>query len=207
MLFRSLEKWGEKLQGLRASFEEGIKALENRLGYHMDRWSERLKKEMDLEIQELGRSVVDCFKRRDVQLEKRFQACNFTSSTPFSRATERKGERTGDRLIDSVVGMHTKPPVKIDFPRYGGLGEEMDPVAFIEKCEEFLAVRPLSDAEILAALTSVLTGTAKDWWMAEKGAVRTWGKFKTAFFRAFLSVDYEDEAERRSEERRAGKEC
>ncbi|KAL6487671.1 hypothetical protein MHYP_G00042970 [Metynnis hypsauchen] len=80
----------------------------------------------------------------------------------------------------------------------------MDPVAFIEKCEEFLAVRTLSDAEVLAALTSVLTGTAKDWWMAEKRAIRTWGKFKKAFLRSFLSEDYEAEAERRLRERTQG---
>ncbi|KAL6481201.1 hypothetical protein MHYP_G00092810 [Metynnis hypsauchen] len=69
---------------------------------------------------------------------------------------------------------------------------------------KFLAVRLLSDAEVLAALTSVLTGTAKDWWMAEKGAIRTWGKFKKAFLGSFLSEDYEAEAERWLRERTQG---
>lgn len=34
---------------------------------------------------------------------------------------------------------------------------------YIKKCEEFLAVCPRSDAEILAAINSVLKDTAKDW--------------------------------------------
>ncbi|XP_036414359.1 uncharacterized protein LOC118798868 [Colossoma macropomum] len=89
LMTQEQEKWGEKLQGLRASFEEGIKALENRLGYHMDRWSERLKKEMDLEIQELGRSVVDCFKRRDVQLEE-FSGLQFHFFHPFLQSNGEK---------------------------------------------------------------------------------------------------------------------
>ncbi|KAL6487683.1 hypothetical protein MHYP_G00043090 [Metynnis hypsauchen] len=200
---KKMERWEEQLQELKDILEENSKAMEDRLMYRVERWSEQMKKERDLELQELGRSVVDCLKRRDVQLEKKFRACNFSSSTPYSRTARMEVERTiqHDRILDSVVGMHAKPPVKIDFPRYGGLNEEMDPVAFIEKCEEFLAVRPLSNAEVLAALTSVLTGTAKDWWMAEKGAIRTWGKFKKAFLRSFLSEDYEAEAERRRKEK------
>lgn len=49
-------------------------------------------------------------------------------------------------------------------------------------------------------LPSVLTHTAKDWWLAEKKRVRTWGQFKKAFLQSFLPV----EVERRIGERKQG---
>lgn len=50
--------------------------------------------------------------------------------------------------------------VKIEFQNFNS-SENDDPVTFIERCEEYLAIRPLSDYEILASLTSVLKNTAK----------------------------------------------
>ncbi|KAL7844550.1 hypothetical protein SRHO_G00230890 [Serrasalmus rhombeus] len=73
-----------------------------------------------------------------------------------------------------------------------------------ERCEEFLAVRPLNDLEILAALNSVLSGTAKDWWKAVKKMVRTWDQFKAVFLRSVLLEDYEVEAKRWLRDRRKG---
>ncbi len=67
-----------------------------------------------------------------------------------------------------------------------------------------VAIRPLNDCEILASLTSVLKGTAKDWWLAEKKNVQTWQRFKEIFLRSFLSEDYEEEAARRLFERKQG---
>lgn len=65
------------------------------------------------------------------------------------------------------------PPVKLDFPSFSNTLED-DPVSFIERCEEYLDVRPLSDDDILASLSAVLKGTAKDWWMAEGRSVAKW---------------------------------
>lgn len=61
--------------------------------------------------------------------------------------------------------------------------------------EEYLAIQPLTDYEILASLTSVLKDTAKDWWVPEKRNVQTWEQFKV-FLRSFLNDDYEDETAR-----------
>lgn len=61
--------------------------------------------------------------------------------------------------------MSFHPPVKLEFPSFSN-SEGEDPVTFIERCEEYVAIRPLNDCEILASLTSVLKGTAKDWWLA-----------------------------------------
>lgn len=85
-----------------------------------------------------------------------------------------------------------------------GSSDQSDPVAFIEQCEEYLAIRPLSDYEMLASLTSVLKDTAKDWWLAEKRNVHTWQQFKDVFLCSFLSEDYKDETARRLIERKQG---
>lgn len=62
-------------------------------------------------------------------------------------------------------------------------------------------MQPLNDAEILSMLPSVLTHTAKDWWVAEKKRVRTWSQFKSAFLQSFLSDGHEVEVERRIREK------
>ncbi len=74
----------------------------------------------------------------------------------------------------SQSAVQYNPPVKLDFPTFSSTQED-DPVVFIEHCEEYFAVRPLSDGEILASLTAVLKGTAKDWWMAENEEMCTIG--------------------------------
>lgn len=76
-------------------------------------------------------------------------------------------------------------------------------MVFIERCEEYFAVCPLSDNEILAS-TAVLKGTAKDWFRAEKRNVSSWRQFKGIFLRSFLSEDYEDVAARKLIERKQG---
>lgn len=63
--------------------------------------------------------------------------------------------------------MQYNPPVKLDFPSFSSTQED-DPVVFIEHCEAYFAVRPLSDGEIPASLSAVLKGTAKDCRMAER---------------------------------------
>ncbi len=89
--------------------------------------------------------------------------------------------------------MPNNPPVKLDFPCFSNRQDE-DPILFVECCEEYFAVRPLSDQEILASLNTVLKETAKDWWQAERRKVHSWGQFKDIFLRSFLSEDYEDVA-------------
>lgn len=99
--------------------------------------------------------------------------------------------------------MQYNPPVEIEFPGFCDTQEE-DPVNFIERCEEYFAVRPLSESEIMAALTAVLKGTAKDWWLVERQHVRSWKRFREVFLQSFLSEDYEDVAIRRLQERKRG---
>ncbi len=74
----------------------------------------------------------------------------------------------------------------------------------MERCEEYFAIRPLSDEEVIAALTAVLRGTAKDWWIAERKNVTSWKQFKKKFLLSFLSEDYQDVAARKLAERKQG---
>lgn len=71
----------------------------------------------------------------------------------------------------------------MEFPSFANAVEN-DPVVFVERCEEYFAVRPLSDEEVVAALT------AKDWWTTERKNVMSWKQFKEKFFISFLSEDY-----------------
>lgn len=95
--------------------------------------------------------------------------------------------------------VHCQTPIKLEFPKFGSLDGE-DPITYLERCDEYLAMQPLNDAEILSMLPSVLTHTAKDWWVAEKKRVRTWSQFKSAFLQSFLSDDHKVEVEESEKE-------
>lgn len=73
---------------------------------------------------------------------------------------------------------------------------------FTERCEEYFDVRPLSDGEILASLSVVRKGTAKDWLLADSMA--NWKQFKEQFMHSFLSVNYRDLTFRKLLERKQG---
>lgn len=106
-------------------------------------------------------------------------------------------------ILPYSVNVAYRPPVKVEFPQFDSV-DNNDPVSFVERCEEYFAIKPLTDSEILASLTSVLKGTAKDWWLAEKRHVLTWKQIKQDFLHAFLTDDYEAEAAKRLLERKQG---
>ena len=97
----------------------------------------------------------------------------------------------------SSATVFVKPPVKMDFPKFGERSEDADVINYIEKCENFLALRPLSDVELMATFCTVLGGSARSWWTVEKNKIHTWAEFKTAFLAAFLRTDYLTEIEER----------
>ncbi len=65
-------------------FENRSKKIEERMSYRIQRECEKVKRQLELMIQELGQSVVDCLRRRDHQLEYKFQSRIPTTSTPIS---------------------------------------------------------------------------------------------------------------------------
>ncbi|KAL6488250.1 hypothetical protein MHYP_G00019910 [Metynnis hypsauchen] len=96
---------------------------------------------------------------RDKQLERQFRTLTPLASTPIlptPSVVYTSGDHRQSQLTitsNSLSTVPIKPPIKLEFPRYGGYVEEQDPLVFIEKCEEFLAVRPLGDLKVLAAVT------------------------------------------------------
>ncbi len=81
---------------------------------------------------------------------------------------------------ESQITMQHNPPVKLDFPSFSN-GQDEDPVVFIERCEEYFAVRPLSVSEIMASLTAVLQGTAKTGGMLNVGLCKIGNSLKKLF--------------------------
>lgn len=68
-------------------FENRCKIIEERMSYRLQRECDKVKKQLELLVQELGQSVVDCLKRRDRQLELRFQSLVPSTSTPDTKST------------------------------------------------------------------------------------------------------------------------
>lgn len=201
----------DSLQSNVLSMNRDLKSMEEMLRYHIERECSKVKQSLELSVQDLGKTMVDCLRRRDAKIEAMIRASMPPiTSTPVATHSQDahfpnlplREISKGDFNSSSYPVYHLKPPVKIEFPCFGDKECEADPISYTEKCEEFLAVRPLADAEILAALNSVLKGTAKDWWKAERSKVKNWVQFKAAFLKSFLSEDYEAEAERRIRERR-----
>lgn len=198
-------------------FTQQCKKIEDKMSYLIQRECERVKLQTEMVVKDLGQSMVDCLKRRDQQLEKKFQALRLPSSTPMVPKTNPSGNdnltslsnmtyKPRSNSVQNQSNQSTSPynpPVKLDFPSFSSTLED-DPVLFIERCEEYFAVRPLTDEEILAALSAVLKGTAKDWWRAERRYVIDWKQFKERFLQSFLSEDYKEVVARKLQERKQG---
>ncbi|XP_057205890.1 uncharacterized protein LOC130564036 [Triplophysa rosa] len=193
------------------------KKIEDRIAYHVQREDERAKQQVEMLVKDLGQSMLGCLKRRDQQLEQKLQEFKLFSSTPkiskidplVSDSATPPSNMTYNRPTSHIHNQTNQsaipynPPVKLDFPSFSNNLED-DPVSFIERCEEYLTVRPLTDDEILASLSAVLKGTAKDWWMAERRSVTKWKQFKERFLHSFLSKDYREVVARKLMERKQG---
>ncbi|KAI3376844.1 hypothetical protein L3Q82_000417 [Scortum barcoo] len=100
-----------------------------------------------------------------------------------------------------------KSPIKLQFPTFGRLEDTSDPLQYLERCEDFLALNPLSNEELIATLRNVLHGTARDWWYVGRHKIHTWKEFHDQFRAAFLSEDYEDELAERVRNRVQGEDA
>ncbi len=51
--------------------------------------------------------------------------------------------------------------LKLTFPTFGRPSDDADPLLYLTRCQDFLALHPLADADILATFRTVLYGTAR----------------------------------------------
>lgn len=52
--------------------------------------------------------------------------------------------------------------LKLTFPTFGRQSDDPDPLLYLARCQDFLALHPLVDADLLATFRTVLYGTARD---------------------------------------------
>lgn len=136
-------------------------------------------------------------------LEKKMEDSFASTNTVLSH--QRPVTNLPASLLPTVQPSSVKTDhLKLSFPTYGRPQDDPDPVLYLSKCQDFLAVQPLSDVDILATFRTVLHGTARDWWEIARAQVGTWADFQRDFLSAFLSADYEEELADRVRSRRQG---
>lgn len=153
-----------------------IQRLGNSLSAKLEAGCGQIKVTLETKVQELGQATMDCLKWRDGQLRSLIQTSGGATSTPDFNHTVASHS--------SFRPVHCQTPIKLEFPKFGSLDGE-DPITYLERCDEYLAIQSLNVVEILSMLPSVLTHTAKDWWLVEKKKVKTWSQFKSAFLQSF----------------------
>lgn len=89
--------------------------------------------------------------------------------------------------------VYEKKPINRQFPAFGTINDTADPLQYLERCEDFLALNPLTDVELNATLRKMLHGIVRDWWDVGRHKIHTWKKFHEQFCVAFQLEDYEDE--------------
>ena len=151
----------------------------------------------------LEESIVRCMERREAQWQSQLNHLKLTSTPKLSPLTQGQGGSGVRFQLDPqspsvfLDARPAKPPIKLNFPEFGGDSKTRDPMTYIELCNEFLELRPTPDAEIRATMSSVLKGSAKSWWTAERRNIHTWEEFKASFCSAFLANDFMEEIEER----------
>ena len=172
---------------------------------------EKAQKATDLQLEGLHQEVMQCFSLLD---KSSAPPSGFTSATGLASKVIGTGSTTktplkillNNRTPAATVmpPLERSLPIKLLFPTFGSPEDDVDPLFFLSKCNDFLSIRPLTDLEVLATLRSVLHGTARDWWEIAREHVSTWEEFQKIFLLAFLSEDYGDELAERVRNRVQG---
>jgi len=95
--------------------ETQCRKLEDKMSHLVQRECERVKKQLEMLVKDLGQSMVDCLKRRDRQLEHRFQSIIPYSSTPVV-AKPSNSTYIEQSAQSNQSSLQYYPPVKLEFP-------------------------------------------------------------------------------------------
>ena len=200
----SIRELQTKVSTLEGEFRASIEStIDRELGLreYVDNKFEDVETRLKDSVQQLERAVVECLLRRDEQWGKELSKVK-RSSTPLSQASFRYPPPDLSDIglppsskVSATPSLIVKPPVRLQFPVFGESREATEVFNYIEQCENFLTLRPLTDGELMATLSATFKGPAKSWWTAEKKKVKNWSEFRKSFFSAFLTTDYQNEVE------------
>ncbi len=204
----------EQIQALETKLTDAVNSAlnrETRLRQIIDISLSKLEEKCNQDLERLERQMVNCLLRRDEKWEKKLMKVKFcstptsprllTSRTSMSQTHYEPVTNVSQTNTTNLTGLAgassccANPPIKLEFPEFGVSKEIADVLHFLERCESYLEVRPLSWPELLGTLSTVLKGSALSWWRAAKCKVYDWKSFKEAFMAAFLPADYMSEVE------------
>lgn len=183
-LSSSLQILQTEVQVLKSDFMACNDSMVNRETCFRDAIDQRmevLKAAMNRSLSHLEAEMVNCFKRRDEHWKKEMARIK-TTSTPVSPHPLSHSFSDAGHLPSAIsTPAAPKPPINLEFPTFRQHRETCNVLEFIEKCENFLSLRALTDVELLATINAVLTGSARSWWAAEKLNIHNWDEFKDSY--------------------------
>ncbi|KAL0167867.1 hypothetical protein M9458_036089, partial [Cirrhinus mrigala] len=181
---------------LQAEVQQDIKAIQDTFQTNHDHTTSELQQcvtqidNVSTCVKELRNEMEKGFQGLKKQMEEQQKLPSPVLSTPITSTLPSEPSTSVTPLPSSVV---KSEHIKLTFPTFGRPSDDADPLLYLTKCQDFLALHPLTDADILATFRTVLHGTARDWWEVRRSSISTWSEFEAAFLSAFLSEDYEDE--------------
>ncbi|RXN38374.1 GTPase IMAP family member 8-like protein [Labeo rohita] len=181
---------------LQAEVQQDIKAVQDTFQTNHDHTTSELQQcvtqidKFSTCVKELRNEMEKGFQGLKKQMEEQQKLPSPVLSTPITSTLPSEPSTSVTPFPSSVV---KSDHIKLTFPTFGRPSDEADPLLYLTKCQDFLALHPLTDADILTTFRTVLHGTARDWWEVRHSSISTWSGFEAAFLSAFLSEDYEDE--------------
>ncbi len=195
-----------KIEALENRLKEAVDSTLNRedgLRAVMEAVAKQAMEYTDESLQKFDLAVVACLARRDMQWEDKLKKATKPQRLSwgpigFSTPALVPAIPHTPEADATITPLHTatpKPPIRMEFPQFGESRSSSAVTDFIEQCENFLTLCPLSDLEFTGTLNAVLKGPAWSWWIAARSRITNWDEFKSAFLEAFLPFDYPSEIE------------
>ncbi|KAL1262313.1 hypothetical protein QQF64_007578 [Cirrhinus molitorella] len=181
----------DKVEQLRMEVQQDIKTVQRALQSSLDQVTTDLQ-QCETQIDKCHTCVAEL--QNDFQVYNKQNAEPQTANAPPVSSTHPVETVANPLPVPLIKSDH----IKLTFPTFGRPIDDTDPLLYLTKCQDFLALHPLPDTDLLATFRTVLHGTARDWWEVSRSNITTWKEFETAFLSAFLSEDYEDELAERN---------